>query len=187
MTYLEFGTTQVTSVACGASHTLFLCHDGSVYGCGDATDGQLPCSKHELTSPPTRHGHTALWTLSRVLSPPFIQCSGHIQLALRSQEGLNMIWHCTVHCRRDDDATTSYADVVASGTPGRTPFVAAGQLRPPTHPSSRPAGAPPQLIAPVPRRLRLTTLNPRVGMVGTDGLNTCRLVFRCWPQNKRCQ
>ena len=32
----------VEQVAAGASHTLFLCKDGSVYGCGDASGGALP-------------------------------------------------------------------------------------------------------------------------------------------------
>ena len=106
----------MTSVACGAAHTLFLCQDGSVYGCGDATDGQLPCSKHELTSPPGR---------------------------------------------RNDDAACSYAEVVAASAPGRSPF-APGPYRPPMYPASRAVGVATPLVAPVPRRLRLTTLNPRV-------------------------
>ena len=40
---------QVTSVSCGDSHTLFLCMDGAVLGCGEASEGQLPCSKHEFS------------------------------------------------------------------------------------------------------------------------------------------
>ncbi len=113
---LRYCASQVTSVACGAAHTLFLCQDGSVHGCGDATDGQLPCSKHELTSPPGR---------------------------------------------RDDDAACSYAEVVAASAPGRSPF-APGPYRPPMYPASRQVGVATPLVAPVPRRLRLTTLNPRV-------------------------
>lgn len=44
---------QVSSAACGALHTLFLCTDGSVFGCGEASAGQLPCSKHELAAVPS--------------------------------------------------------------------------------------------------------------------------------------
>ena len=116
----------MTSVACGAAHTLFLCQDGSVHGCGDATDGQLPCSKHELTSPPGR---------------------------------------------RDDDAACSYAEVVAASAPGRSPF-APGPYRPPMYPASRQVGVATPLVAPVPRRLRLTTLNPRVRFRVVCGSNT---------------
>ena len=32
----------VCQVACGARHTLFVCHDGEVYGCGSSQHGQLP-------------------------------------------------------------------------------------------------------------------------------------------------
>ncbi|KAK9819719.1 hypothetical protein WJX72_001643 [[Myrmecia] bisecta] len=36
----------VTSVACGTEHTLFLCKDGHVYGCGSTAYGQLPYLKY---------------------------------------------------------------------------------------------------------------------------------------------
>ncbi|KAK9909040.1 hypothetical protein WJX75_006403 [Coccomyxa subellipsoidea] len=35
----------VTQVACGRQHTLFLCRDGTVYGCGSTEHGQLPYLK----------------------------------------------------------------------------------------------------------------------------------------------
>lgn len=41
----ELEGTGVDNVACGAQHTLFLCRDGTVYGCGSTEHGQLPYLK----------------------------------------------------------------------------------------------------------------------------------------------
>ncbi|KAL3132600.1 hypothetical protein ABBQ32_009129 [Trebouxia sp. C0010 RCD-2024] len=41
----ELEGARVDHVACGAQHTLFLCRDGTVYGCGSTEYGQLPYLK----------------------------------------------------------------------------------------------------------------------------------------------
>lgn len=48
----------VVQVACGARHTLFVCHDGEVYGCGSSQHGQLPagCSADPDTCRPAPDG-----------------------------------------------------------------------------------------------------------------------------------
>lgn len=47
----------VCQVACGARHTLFVCHDGEVYGCGATAHGQLPAAAADPdTSRPTPDG-----------------------------------------------------------------------------------------------------------------------------------
>jgi ubiquitin-protein ligase E3 A len=48
----------VVQVACGARHTLFVCHDGEVYGCGSSQHGQLPagCSTDPDTCRPAPDG-----------------------------------------------------------------------------------------------------------------------------------
>lgn len=50
-------SSQPYQVACGTSHTIFLCIDGTTYGCGAANHGQLPISESRLnpdTTPLTR-------------------------------------------------------------------------------------------------------------------------------------
>lgn len=49
----------VCQVACGAEHTMFLCKDGSVYGCGSAAYGQLPLAE-AYNEPPLLPGMEAM-------------------------------------------------------------------------------------------------------------------------------
>ncbi|KAL4443784.1 hypothetical protein ABPG75_011521 [Micractinium tetrahymenae] len=47
----------VCQVACGAAHTLFVCRDGEVYGCGSSAHGQLPVAEADPdTSRPAPEG-----------------------------------------------------------------------------------------------------------------------------------
>lgn len=47
----------VCQVACGAAHTLFVCRDGEVYGCGSSAHGQLPLAEADPdTSRPAPEG-----------------------------------------------------------------------------------------------------------------------------------
>lgn len=57
----------VCQVACGAQHTLFVCHDGEVYGCGSSAHGQLPAADADPdTSRPAPEGGLLIATPARL-------------------------------------------------------------------------------------------------------------------------
>lgn len=67
----------VCQVACGAAHTLFVCRDGEVYGCGSSAHGQLPAAEADPdTSRPAPQGGGLLLATPTRLRLRFLDRAG---------------------------------------------------------------------------------------------------------------